>query len=176
MCVNDLSSARRQAFFFFALRLGYTTQLPWLLFILGHREIQKARAGIVRAFQLFEHWVQNGGRKLHWFAVLMLWPGSMGFHALQGFIHSTADVLDGGDGPTGPLTRFLKRIAARCRFAFSSDRLVESLHAYNKHYLVSAPNAKAVHVAFFAVGKAIRKTLEDSPRDIVSFADNCNAV
>lgn len=71
-------------------------------------------------------------------------------------ITSTANYLDGGDGEFGECTELLQRIAARCRFALTSDRLVERLHAYNRHFLVSAPNAGCVHIAFFSVAKTVR--------------------
>ena len=59
---------------------------------------------------------------------------------------------------------------------FSSDRLVEGLHAYNKHYLTPAPNAKAVHVAFFAVAQGIREVLAESPDVVERLSDHSSKV
>ena len=94
---------------------------------------------------------------MHWLGILLFWPDTQNRTEIDDFIE------------TGASTAFVKRMRARCRFTLTTDRLVEQLHAYSKHFLDSAPYAGAVHIAFFSAVQAIRAALEKAPEGGDSF-------
>ena len=122
---------------------------PWVIFGLGHRVLDTARACIRRAIDLYDRWLNaRDGTKMHWFAVALLTGGTRARHELERFANG-ADMND-----------FVKKLAARCRFTWTSDRFVEMLHARHKHYIVASPNAGPVHVAYFSAKEAIMDLID----------------
>ena len=147
----DFSAARRSASFYFTFRTSYMGDLPHLAFAIGHKSQRVARMAMVRCLRLFDEWYRNPMDKAaHYLTVILFWPGTQARMDIEAFI------------ATGIMSSFLVRMAARCRFTYTSDRLVERLHAQNKHHLNNAPHAGPVHVAFFTSLAGIREVLDNT--------------
>eukprot|EP00974_Lingulodinium_polyedra_P070456 6818202-Lingulodinium_polyedra.AAC.1 len=66
--------------------------------------------------------------------------------------------------------------AGRFLFAPVTERWVEALHASSKKWLATAPNAGAVHLAFFSVQAFLRDYLQSSPGSLTRLSALCRRV
>ena len=147
--VRDFANLRRYVHFIFVVKCTHWQQLPWILFGVAHSNIAIARQCCKRALQLSAASQHPEGE--HMLSQLLCAPGGRGYAEMVQFIRS--GVID----PAG----FMLRMLARMRFAITSERWVESLHAANKHWLASCNRAGPVHVALFAALPALRQFLHE---------------
>ena len=114
---RDFAAARRHVFFILHVKFAHWQQNPWLLFGLGHAEMDMVRRCAQRALQIFEH-----NPSTHFLCLLLLQHGTRGRAEMIALVSGT-DISD---------LLLLMRMRGRFRFALSSERWVESLHAASK--------------------------------------------
>ena len=134
--IRDFEAARRHVWFTFLVRLSFWQQLPWVLFGLGHRDIDIAIACCRRALQLFASLGDEYPH--HWVTMLLCMPGSLGLQQLLAFVSREL--------PLEALP-FLHRMRARFKFAPVSERWIEGTHALMKRFLQNAHHFGPCHVA-----------------------------
>ena len=98
---------------------------------------------------------------MHWVAVAMLTPGTQHRMDCESFAQ--------GHAPSP----WLKRMLARFRWALTTDRIVEALHAGSKLDIGLASHVGGVHIAFHsAIGEILQVFKEGADR-IQLLADCC---
>ena len=67
-------------------------------------------------------------------------------------------------------------MVSRFRFALTSERWVEALHAISKHIVSHAHNIGPVHIAFHAILEPLRRWLKNSPETLSELSRDCMLV
>ena len=157
--LSDFANARRHIWMTFVMKVSFWQLLPWRLFGIGHGVLHKAQA-CARACLLLrddspptadDHWLT--------IALCVLQEGRA---QLRRFAE------------TGDMSPWLKRMAARFRFAVSSERWVEALHAQSSLLVASAHHIGPVHLAFMAALKPLTELLEKDRQCMTALARFCS--
>lgn len=112
--MSDFARARRHIVFIFSVKLSHWTQLPWILFGLGHANSDVARSCARRALNLYAAFADTHSH--HPLTVLTCCPGSQGHAEMLSFIGG-AEISD---------CPVLARLGAKCTFATIVERWIES--------------------------------------------------
>ena len=159
----DFAAARAYMLFHLRLKFGHWGQLPWILLGLAHPDVEKARACMRRALQLYE---ASSKQNLHWWVLLLLVPGSTGH----------AQVVDFVNGRPLQSLPFLQRVAAMFFFVMVSERWIEGRHTRSSRVWKIANHSGARFLAFSLISKPLRKYLRAFPAKIHDFATVCQRV
>lgn len=141
----------------FQLKFSFWCLLPWHFFGLAHQRLDMARAICRRCLELRDSSPPTGDD--HWLTVLLCvtWR-----RELERFAYEFADLS---------VLPFLHRMVARFKFALTSERWVEALHAISKHIASSAHNIGVVHIAFHSVLEPLRRWLGNDPAALSALAN-----
>ena len=159
--MRDFAAARRHVFFIFHVKFGHWQQIPWLLFALGHRRMDEVRRCMRIALQIYER-----SPSTHFLCSLLLAYGTQGRAEMLALIGG-ANIED---------LPLLLRMRGRFKFALSSERWVESLHAASKHWLDIVRNCGPAHVGFFSGLSAIRRYMKTHKDALLTYSAACMLV
>ena len=162
LIMSDFARCRQQIRLLLTLRLSWWRALPWILFGVAHHSVEVAVACAIRALQLFD--ASPNGTAHHTITLLLCCKDTICGMQLRLFAagERTLDQL--------PALHFQ---IARLRFAPTSERYVEGLHAILKRSIALAHRSSAVYVAFHAIQKQLRNQLLSNPGMLQKLAELC---
>ena len=133
--IRDFQRLRRHMYFYLTVKKGYLQTFPWVFGGLSHRNLSIARGFARRILQMKQ--AISPGDRVHWMVLVLLFD-ARGLSELIRFSQ--------GEDPSS--LPYLLVFICIFRFALSTDRWVERLHARNKKSLGITGHSGPVFVAF----------------------------
>lgn len=162
--LREFATERAYIWFTFVVKFSFWQCLPWSLFGLGHTDEAVARMVANSCLQQFA--TLPVGSTIHWLVLVFFVGDSVVAHELRLFAAGAART-------TLPV---LMRFMARFRFALTSERWIEALHAAARHFLTYAHHAGPAHIGFHSVLPVIRKRLERDKSILDDLARHCTEI
>ena len=146
--LRDLDNAKRHIWLCVAVKLGFWHALLWVLFGLGHPDVDKARTCCRFAMRLFQ--TADPHAPTHILTLVLLNPETVGRQQMELFGSCTRELVE---------LPFVLRMACRFMFTPIVERWVERQHRLRNMASASAPHSGVVHHAFSSILGLVRELL-----------------
>ena len=158
--MRDFTSAKRHVWLVHQIKLSFWQILPWLFFGIGHPRRDIAKAVCRACLALRDASAAVAGE--HWLIVALL-VDEVGRKEMEYFAYNI--------GSTLAECTVLQGLCALFRFALTSERWVEALHAVSARLSANSHNFGPVHLAFHTVLEPLREALASRPQFLDQLAE-----